>query len=51
MGDWVGPGASLDAMVRNAYEIFIGKPEGKRSLAGCRRKLKDNVRIDIKGTG
>jgi hypothetical protein len=30
-------------VVRNAYEIFVGNPEGKR------RRWKDNIRMDLRG--
>jgi hypothetical protein len=33
---------------RNAYRILVGKPEGKRPLAGHRRKGEDNIKIDIR---
>jgi hypothetical protein len=31
----------------NAYKIFVGKPEGKRSLRGSRRIWEDNIRLDL----
>jgi hypothetical protein len=34
--------------MRNAYSILVGKPEGKRPLAGPRRRWKDNIRMDLK---
>jgi hypothetical protein len=33
---------------RNAYRIFIGKPEGKRPLGRPRRKLVDNIKMDLR---
>jgi hypothetical protein len=29
----------------NAYNIFIGKPERKRSLGGPKRSWEDNIRM------
>jgi hypothetical protein len=34
---------------RNAYRIFVGKPEGKRSLRRPRRKWV-NIKMDPRGT-
>jgi hypothetical protein len=33
---------------RNAYRIFVGKPEGKRPLGRLRRRWVDNVKIDLR---
>jgi hypothetical protein len=33
---------------RNAYRIFVGKPEGKRPLGRPRRRWEDNIRIDLR---
>jgi len=35
---------------RNSYEILVGKPKGKRSIAD-KRRCKDNIEMDIKGIG
>jgi hypothetical protein len=35
---------------RNAYRIFVGKAEGKRSLGRPRRRWVDNVETDLRGT-
>jgi hypothetical protein len=32
---------------RNAYMILVGKPEGKRPLGRPRRRLEDNIKIDL----
>jgi hypothetical protein len=32
------------------YTIFVGKPEGMMSLGRTRRRLKDNIKTDFKGT-
>jgi hypothetical protein len=32
---------------RNAYRILVGKPEGKRPLGRPRRRLVDNIRMDL----
>jgi hypothetical protein len=32
---------------RNAYRILVVKPEGKRPLGRPRRRLVDNIKIDL----
>jgi hypothetical protein len=32
---------------RNAYSIFVGKPESKRPLGRPRRRWADNVKMDL----
>jgi hypothetical protein len=34
----------------NAHRILVGKPEGKRPLGRQRRRLMDNIKIDIRET-
>jgi hypothetical protein len=36
--------------MRNAYEILVGKHEGKRPLGRPRRRRMDNINIDLKET-
>jgi hypothetical protein len=38
---------------RNAYRLLVGKPERKRPLGRPRRKLLDNIKMDLleKGWG
>jgi hypothetical protein len=36
---------------RNAYRLFVGKPEGKRPLGRPRRNWLDNVRMDLVEVG
>jgi hypothetical protein len=33
---------------RNAYRILVGVPEGKRPLGRQRRRLVDNIKMDLK---
>jgi hypothetical protein len=33
---------------RNAYRIFVGKPEGRRPLGRPRRRLVDNIKMDLR---
>jgi hypothetical protein len=33
---------------RNAYRIFMGKPEGKRPLGRPRRRWVDNIKMDLR---
>jgi hypothetical protein len=35
----------------NAYEILIGKPEGKRQLGRPRSRWEDNMRMDLREIG
>jgi hypothetical protein len=32
---------------RNAYRLFVGKPEGKRQLGRPRRRWVDNIKMDL----
>jgi hypothetical protein len=34
---------------RNAYGLFVGRPEGKRSLGRQRLKWMDNIKMDLGG--
>jgi hypothetical protein len=36
---------------RNAYRLFVGKPEGRRPLGRPRRRLLDNIRMDLVEVG
>jgi hypothetical protein len=36
---------------RNAYRIFVGKPERKRPLGRPRRRWVDNIKMDLRKTG
>jgi hypothetical protein len=36
---------------RNAYRILVGKPEGKRPLGRPRRRLVDNIKMNLRETG
>jgi len=31
---------------RSAYRVLVRKPEGKKSLAGTRRRWEDNIKMD-----
>jgi hypothetical protein len=37
--------------MRNAYKIFVGKPEGKRPLEKPWHILEDNIKMDLRKTG
>jgi hypothetical protein len=37
--------------VRNAFKIFIGKPERKRSHRRPRRRWEDYIRMDLREVG
>jgi hypothetical protein len=34
--------------IRNAYEFFVGKRDGKRQLGRPRRRWEDNIRMDLR---
>jgi hypothetical protein len=36
---------------RNAYRILMGKPEGKRPIGRPRRRLTDNIKMDLTEIG
>jgi hypothetical protein len=33
---------------RNAYKIFVGKPEGKKPLGRQRRRWMDNIKMNLR---
>jgi hypothetical protein len=37
--------------MRNAYNIFVVKPEGKRPLGRPSRRWEDNIRIEVGWAG
>jgi len=37
--------------IRNAYNIFVGKPDGNRPLGRPRRRWKDNTEMDPEEMG
>jgi hypothetical protein len=37
--------------MRNAYGIFVGKPEGKRVRGSHRRRWMDNIKMDLREIG
>jgi hypothetical protein len=36
---------------RNSYRILVGNPEGKRPLGRPRRRLVDNINMDLREIG
>jgi hypothetical protein len=36
---------------RGVYRVFVGKPEGKRSLGRPRRRCEDNIMVDLQEVG
>jgi len=34
-------------VMRNAYKIFIGNPEGKRPLGSHRRRWEENITVNV----
>jgi hypothetical protein len=37
--------------VRDAYNILVGRPEGRRPLGRPRSRWEDNIKIDLRETG
>jgi hypothetical protein len=35
--------------MKNSYRFLVEKPEGKRVVGRHRRRLKDNIKMDLKG--
>jgi hypothetical protein len=44
----MGRACSMNWVKRNAYRIFVGKPEGKRPLGRQRRRWVDNIPVSQK---
>ena len=36
---------------RGVYRVLVGKPEGKRLLGRPRRRLEDNIKMDLQEVG
>jgi hypothetical protein len=36
---------------RGVYRVLVGKPDGKRPLGRPRRRLEDNIKIDLQEEG
>ena len=47
---WAGHVARMEEG-RSAFKILTGKPTGKRPLGRPRRRLEDNIRMDLKEIG
>jgi hypothetical protein len=47
----MGGACSTHGKEKNAYNILVGKLEGKRSLGRSRRRWEDNIRIDLREIG
>jgi hypothetical protein len=47
---WAGYVARM-GVKRDAYRILVGKPEGKRQLGRTRRRLVDNIKLDLREMG
>jgi hypothetical protein len=47
---WAGHVAHMGE-VRGAYNILVGRPEGRRPLGRPRRRWEDNIKMDLRKTG
>jgi hypothetical protein len=47
--DEMGRACNTNGGKRNAYRIWVGKPEGKRPLGTPRRRWVNNIKIDLRG--
>jgi hypothetical protein len=36
---------------KGAYRVLVGKPEGRRPLKRCRRRWRDNIKMDLGEVG
>jgi hypothetical protein len=37
--------------VRDAYNVLVGRPEGRRPLGRARRRREDNIKMDLREIG
>jgi hypothetical protein len=44
----MGRACSTNGEQKNAYRIWVGKPEEKRPLERPRRRWEDNIRMDLR---
>jgi hypothetical protein len=44
-------GVPKSRRMRNVYRIFVGRPEGTRTVGGPRRKREDNIRMNLREIG
>jgi hypothetical protein len=47
---WAGHVACMGE-VRSAYNILVGKPEGRRPLGRPRHRWEDNIKLDLREVG
>ena len=47
---WAGHVARMGKR-RCVYRVLVGKPEGKRPLGRPRRRLEDNIKMDLQEVG
>jgi hypothetical protein len=47
---WAGHVARMGEM-KGAYNILVGRPEGRRPLGRHRRRWEDNIKIDLREIG
>jgi len=47
---WAGHAAHMGER-RGVYRVLVGKPEGKTALGRRRRRLEDNIKIDLQKVG
>ena len=47
---WAGHVACMEEG-RGVYKVLVGKPEGKRPLGRPRRRLEDNIKMDLEEVG
>jgi hypothetical protein len=48
---WTGHVECIGEEKKNANNILMGKPEGKRPLGRPRRRWEDNIKIDLRELG
>jgi hypothetical protein len=48
---WARDVARMEEETKNAYRIFVGKPEGKGPLGRPRRRWLNNMKMDLREMG
>jgi hypothetical protein len=47
----MGGACGVHGEVRGAYNILVGRPEGRRPLGRPTRRCEDNIKMDLRETG
>jgi hypothetical protein len=47
----MGGACGVHGEVRGAYNVLVGRPEGRRPLGRPRRRWEDNIEMDLREIG